>query len=103
MARLSLEQIKQLGDYVTTFFKSHEEEAARGAFQIFDLNQNSKITIDEITEILDLVSAGRYSTEERKVTQVQSVFASSDANGDGVLDLQEFITFLLQMEVVARE
>jgi calcium-dependent protein kinase len=58
------------------------------AFKAFDMDSNGVITVDEIKKIMGSVQL---------VDQVwEDVLAEVDANGDGMIDLGEFIALMLK-------
>ena len=83
---------------------TEEFEIFQSDFNRFDTNQNGTLEADEVAQLLSAQSA-------RQVTQeyLESYFAKNDANVNGVISLQEYITsivgewLLVTPEPLARE
>ena len=67
--------------------KSAGREAIRRAFALFDRDGDGSITADELTTALQHPSTGRPFTGD----EAQALIRRFDQNGDGVLDMEEFV------------
>lgn len=68
---------------------SQEEYILRKIFKDFDLNQSGSITLDELTAMLAKLGI----SVERKY--IQAMLRELDSNKTGMLEFEEFATFLL--------
>ncbi|KAI4314961.1 hypothetical protein L6164_027816 [Bauhinia variegata] len=65
-----------------------KETELQSAFQVFDLNGDGKITAEELSQVLKKLGEGCSLSACRKMVK------GVDANGDGVIDLNEFIRMM---------
>jgi len=68
----------------------NDEDELLQAFQVFDLNKDGVITVDELKEVLGKV--GEIMTTE----EIEDMVKMADKDGDGVINYEEFVKMLLQ-------
>ena len=66
-------------------------EAVKEAFEMFDMNGDGFITADELTHMLSKMGA---KNERLSPDEVLEIIMEADKNGDGKIDLEEFIVCL---------
>ena len=71
-------------------------QTAREAFQKLDLNGDGNVDKDELRQIAmqaDLSAAGGDIDAEQREAKIQDFFTTFDANGDGKVQLSEWLDF----------
>lgn len=77
---------QQLAEMFDNYFEGADEEAVTSIFNSFDLNGDGKISASELKRCMSDLTGKRVTNEE-----VADMIRESDRNGDGAIDLQEFI------------
>lgn len=67
----------------------------QGAFQLFDLNGDKKISAEELMEVL------RKMGEKYSLDSCRKMIRGVDADGDGLIDMDEFMTMMTRNVKVA--
>lgn len=99
MANISEEQLEQLCICIERYLDESDEAAAQEAFNLFDMDHDYRVSIDEIRRVLARISEGEDNFDiEKEDQRLQAAFKAADANGDGVLELKEFLTFLTDID-----
>jgi Ca2+-binding EF-hand superfamily protein len=88
------EALDRLRDCCRDFISTGDNEAARGAFNIFDKNHDNRVSKDEVLQVL-LRFQGEVGAEE--IATTEAVYKASDADSDGTLDFEEFKVFLREL------
>jgi len=90
-------------DFLSIISKGSEQEKILWSFQFFDVNQDGKITREEMIKVsesvFELMGTGLH--EKGKLEYVENVFLSMDRDGDGEVTLQEFIWYCKQNKQVS--
>jgi len=67
-----------------------QEDVCWCAFKVFDLNRDGKISLDEMTKVLNADKA----EDELATETTRSILSEVDRNGDGSIDFQEFMSMM---------
>lgn len=67
-----------------------QESALWAAFRVFDKNDDGRISLKEIQEVLGTKEVNRTVSKE----QIKKILAEVDTNGDGFIDFHEFIAMM---------
>merc|ERR1712014_419813 len=70
------------------------EDVCLSAFSIFDLNNDGRITLEEVKEVLSIDAASEAACLETAACIIQEL----DKNGDGSVDFQEFMTMMREAQ-----
>lgn len=65
-----------------------EKNDIQGAFQLFDLNGDKKISAEELMEVLKKMG------EKYSLDSCRKMIRGVDADGDGLIDMDEFMTVM---------
>jgi calmodulin len=82
-------QKASLVDLLNSFYATKDEAKLGEIFDLFDLDHNKKIDANELKLVMSELSGQPVSDEDTAAT-----ITLADKNGDGVIDLQEFIEIL---------
>ena len=85
-APLTDAQIEQFTNAMVAFYDSNDDSQLAELFRLFDRDGNGTLTATELKTVMTSVSGERVSDAE-----VQEMISEADTNGDGVIQLQEFI------------
>ena len=66
-------------------------QAARTAFDVFDIDGSGALSVDELREILTRPGGGAQISDH----EVAEIIATFDCNGDGEIDFEEFVTMFV--------
>lgn len=64
------------------------EQAVRTAFQVFDLDNDNRISLDELRQVLN--EGGELGNPSMCSSSAEQIMREVDWNGDGTIDFQEF-------------
>lgn len=88
-APLSSEQIESFQKAMSEFYENSDEQKLVDLFKIFDRDGNGKITATELRTVMSAISEERVPEAE-----VNDMLSEADTNGDGMIDLSEFIVVM---------
>ncbi|CAG9322561.1 unnamed protein product [Blepharisma stoltei] len=86
---LSPEEVAQFNETLATFNNTKDLSHAEALFHLLDRNRNGLLSREEIRIVMNQVSAHGFSDGE-----AQRFVETFDKNGDGQIDLREFVEFL---------
>jgi len=82
-------------DFLSIISKGSEQEKILWSFQFFDVNQDGKITREEMIKVSESVYElmGADLSQKGKLAYVENVFSNMDRNRDGSVSVQEFTAY----------
>ena len=83
---LSPDEINSFNEALRGYLVDHDEQRLEELFRLFDRNSNGELSSGEIRTVMEQISGHGFSNE-----QIDNLVAQVDANGDGVIDIREFI------------
>ena len=88
-APLSPEQVESFQKAMSEFYENNDEQKLVDLFKIFDRDGNGKITATELRTVMSAIAEERVPESE-----VNDMLSEADTNGDGQIDLSEFIVVM---------
>ena len=92
------EFIKAMGIVqIRTASKNERKDRFENIYHVFDLNGDGKISVSELKNVFNAIVVKDDDIEADTTEVVKTLFAKYDADNSGLLDLNEFITFMGDM------
>jgi len=90
-------------DFLSVITKGTEREKILWSFQFFDINQDGKITREEMIKVSESVYelVGADLAEKGNRQYVENIFYTMDSDRDGEVSVQEFIAYCSNQDVVS--
>lgn len=89
-------------EFLSVISKGTEEEKMMWSFQFYDVNQDGTISRDEMLKVTESIYdlMGASYNEKGTMQHVEKVFASMDRNRDGLVTVEEFISYCTRTDRV---